>query len=419
MRQLILGGGGREGIMAWALEQEKRNTVFCAPGNAGIEEQHATSVRLDPTDATSIIRFVKKKKIDLTIVGPEAPLVAGVADRLRKEGLLICGPGKAGARAEGSKAWFKRFLRRHGLPTATFRVFKSPERALEYIRSRGPENIVIKADGLMGGKGVLLPETLEEASQALLMLKGQGKPGREIVIEDRLFGFERSVMGITDGVTAHTFPFTMDHKRVGEGDTGPNTGGMGALTLSLPRSERLELEALLKKVVAALASEGISYRGFIYLGVMMTADGPMVLECNVRLGDPEAQAILPSLEGDFAELCMAAARGELHTCAPLKQVCHAFCIVLTSAEYPERSERDDFIYGIKLARRTGALVIHAGTGKRHGRFTTNKAGRVLNVIGRGDTIHEAQALAYHAASFIEFPGVKYRRDLGHRLFEIV
>lgn len=408
---LVVGSGGREAAMVWALAQAPNTTVFCAPGNAGIAE-HATCVPIKATDVGELQSFARDEQMNLTVVGPEAPLVAGIVDCFREEDLLICGPSAAAAQTEGSKAWFKRLLVKHNIPTAPFEVFTSRDDALAYIRERGVQNIVIKADGLMGGKGVTLPDNIEEAASDLEKLMVKDTPGEVVVIEDRLAGVERSVMAITDGKTVYMLPFTQDYKREGDGDEGLNTGGMGAHTLLLPESEEAQLSQILRDVVTSLAEEGSLYTGFIYLGFIMTANGPMVLECNCRLGDPETQVILPSINGNFAGLCMAVAQGNLAEVVAPERSRHALCLVLASATYPGSSDRDDSITGLDMARENGALVFHAGTTRKNGTVTTNKSGRVLNVVGLGGTLEAAHAAAYGGAEKVQFSGMKYRRDIG-------
>jgi len=408
---LVIGSGGREAAVVWALARAPDTKVFCAPGNAGIAE-YATCVPVKATDIDGLLAFAQSEQIDLTVVGPEAPLVAGIADRFREEDLLVCGPSAAAAQSEGSKAWFKRLLAKYNIPTAPFEVFSEKDAALAYIRKRGVQNIVIKADGLMGGKGVTLPDNLEEAERDLTRLMVKGSPGETVVIEDRLVGVERSVMAITDGKTVYLLPFTQDYKREGDGDKGLNTGGMGAHTLELTTSEAIELEDILYDVTAAMAKEGCPYTGFIYLGFIMTASGPMILECNCRLGDPETQVILPSISGNFAELCMAVAQGNLAEVPAPKQILHALCIVLTSGAYPGSSGRDDPIEGLERVSATGTLLFHAGTARRKGTFTTNNGGRILNIVGCGSTLEIARKIAYATTEFVQFPGMKYRRDIG-------
>lgn len=412
MKVLVIGGGGREAAMVWKLAQSPDTEIFCAPGNAGIAE-HATCIPLQATDITGLLSFAKHQKIDLTIVGPEAPLVAGITDRFREADLLICGPSAAAAQAEGSKRWFKGLLVTYDLPTAPFRVFNKPYEALVYINQRGAQSIVIKADGLMGGKGVYLPNSSEEAEQILSKLMVKGSAGERVIIEDRLTGVERSIIAVTDGKTVHMLPFTQDYKREGEGDTGRNTGGMGAHTLDLPSEKSAHLEELLQGVVNALAGAGCPYTGFIYLGVIQTPTGPMILECNCRLGDPETQVILPSIDGDFKELCFAVAEGTLANLPKPTRVKHALCVTLASRDYPDSSNRDDVITGLEsLHDMDNVLVFHGGTAQQNGVFTTNQSGRVLTVVGRGDTIASARQAAYQAEARIMYPGKKRRGDIG-------
>jgi phosphoribosylamine--glycine ligase len=415
---LVVGSGGREAAMVWAFAQTPRTKVFCAPGNAGIAE-YAECVPVEATDISGLLSFALSERIDLTVVGPEAPLVAGIADRFREKDLLICGPSAAAARSEGSKAWFKRLLAKQDIPTAPFDVFANRNGAFRYIYKRGARNIVIKADGLTGGKGVFLPDSLEEAWDDLTKLMVKGSPGEMVVIEDRLYGVERSVMAITDGRTIYMLPFTQDYKRERDGDSGPNTGGMGAHTLILPETEEAALSGILRDVVAALAHWGCRYTGFIYLGFIQTSDGPMILECNCRLGDPETQVILPSISGDFARLCMASAQGNLAEVPAPKRQKHALCLVLASAAYPDSSDHDDVITGLDTAGESGALVLHAGTAKKNGLITTNKSGRVLNVVGLGDTLETARIAAYSGAEKVKFPGMKYRKDIGAKVIRPV
>lgn len=410
---LIVGGGGREAAMAWKLTQNPDTQVFCAPGNAGIE-QWAELVSISATDIDRLLAFARKERIDLTIVGPEQPLVDGIVDQFQAEGQLICGPTKKAAMlTEGSKAAFKDLLAASNLPTAPYRVFDSRRRALAYVRERGPVNIVIKADGLMGGKGVFLPNDITEAESALEHLMVPGGPGERVVVEERLYGVERSVIGITDGSMVYTFPFTQDYKRLREGDQGPNTGGMGAHTIELSNVERIELQILLSKVLAALRKRGVLYRGPIYLGIIMTEDGPMILECNCRMGDPETQAILPSIDGDFAALCRAAAEGNLRQVRAPDHIRHAVCVVAVSSAYPDSSDRDDVIKGLDIvARMSDTVVFPAGIKRRGDQFTTGKSGRVLGVTAFDRMFSIAVSRAYSGMAEIHFLGKHVRMDIG-------
>jgi len=420
---LVVGGGGREAPMLWKLGRDDPSAaLFCAPGNAGIATTgRVTCVPIAATDLKALLAFAEERKIDLTIVGPEAPLVAGIVDLFRTKGLAVCGPSKAAARTgEGSKVLFKELLAKYAIPTAPFRVFNDSDKALEYCIIRGAPSIVIKANGLCGGKGVYLPDDEMEAQAALheLMVERKyGAAGAVVLIEDRLVGYECSAMAITDGRTMCPLPFTQDHKRAFAGDEGPNTGGMGAYTMSLSDEREGEALALMRDVIRAFENEGIPYSGFLYLGLMIIEQGAMILECNCRLGDPETQVILPSIEGDFAALCAASAAGNLSGALWLYKVREALCVVLTSPEYPETSRRDLPLTGIESAG-AFATVFHAGTGYDCGVFSTNKSGRILNVVGVGPTLRDAEQTAYRGVSEIEPPtSFRFRRDIGWRALE--
>ena len=418
MKILVIGGGGREAALCARFAQGE-NEVFCAPGNAGIA-RYATCVPIKasgkPEDNHALLKFVEEHSIDLTVVGPEAPLVGGIVDLFQGCNRRICGPSAKAAQSEGSKAWFKNLLAKHNLPTAPYKVFNDSEKALAYIHERSVQNIVIKADGLMGGKGVTLPNSLEEAEQDLKKLMVKGTAGEIVVIEDRLVGIERSVMALVCGRQVYMLSFTQDYKREGDGDTGRNTGGMGAHTVALSADEAAALEHILCSVVEALDAEGCTYTGFMYLGFIMTKSGPMVLECNCRLGDPETEVILPSMSGDFAKLCLAIAEGDLAREQAPRQVCQALCVTLASRAYPDASIDNHQIIGISEAEVKGAIVYHAGTAKcgdaLSTMITTNKSGRVLCVAGVGETIEAARSTAYLGVDAIVFNGKKFRKDIG-------
>lgn len=413
---LIVGSGARESAMAWKCAQAPGIRVHAAPGNAAIGEL-GRCISVSATDIEGLVGFARDEQIDITIVGPELPLVMGITDRFRAEGLLICGPSREVAMlTEGSKTAFKELLVRHGLPTAPFVAFDDPDVAFQNIRQRGVESIVIKADGLAGGKGVMLPKSLDEADRCLKKLMVRGMSGEKVVIEDRLFGIERSAIALTDGRDLLMLPFTQDYKRELDGDEGENTGGMGAHTIVLSEAEEEQLIELVRQVLEALAKEGHPYTGFIYIGFIMTADGPMILECNCRLGDPEAQAILASMSGNFVSLCMASAFGTLRQMpAPIRQK-HAVCVVLASETYPESSESNEAITdltGFDLEVGDGTHVFYGAIGCGKNRiFTTNKAGRVASIVGTGVTLEEARKRAYAHAWQVDFMGRKYRKDIG-------
>jgi phosphoribosylamine---glycine ligase len=421
-RILVIGSGGREHALVWKLSQSPNVELFCAPGNAGMDLL-AERYLYDSTDLTTLLQIAITTEIDLTIVGPETPLVSGIVDLFHSNGQVILGPTREAARAEGSKVWFKKFLQRNNIPTANFIVSGHHYTALQYIGNVGAKNVVIKADGLMSGKGVFLPNNVTEAGNILKALMVQGGPGERVVIEERLYGAERSLMALCDGRDVDMLPYTQDYKRELDGGLGLNTGGMGAHTLDLPEEEKAELELILPDVLSAFEKEGIVYTGFIYFGFMMTTEGPMVLECNCRLGDPEAQVILPSIDGDFAELCMATATGNLISLPAPKQIRHAPCVVLASEEYPDPSQRDSVIIGLGDIKSDNTLVFHAGTAKRNGQITTNKSGRVLNIVGLSknsgnfsDDIKYARHCAYvEGLQQVRFQDqeIKFRPDIGY------
>lgn len=410
---LLVGSGGREHAIAWKLKESPGVELFVAPGNAGMAEI-ATLVDIKANDIEGLVNFALREKIEITIVGPEAPLVAGLADRLQEKGLLVCGPSAIAAYAEADKGWFKEFLNSHNLPTASYQAFSDPIAATSYIWNReSAEEIVIKACGLMAGKGVFLPSTKDEAEVIIRDLMVKGGPGEHIVIEERLRGFECSAIALTDGTVAYQLPFTQDYKRLRDGDEGPNTGGMGAYTITLPEELAHELTRLTQQVVTELKKEGCEFRGFIYLGFMITESGPKILELNCRLGDPETEVIMLSMGGDFLELCCAAAEGNLLRQPSPQKLFDALCVVMATGDYPGPSTTDDVIEGLPVFDPQAPVqVFHAGTGKREGQIVTNKAGRVLVVSACGPSVAAARALAYDQVAQIEFPGAQFRTDIG-------
>jgi len=418
-RILVIGSGAREHAIVRRLRSENpRARIFCTPGNVGIAED-ADCRAIKATDINALVAFSVANDIELTVVGPEAPLIAGVVDRFEAAGLLICGPSAMAAfNTEGSKVNFKNMLKKHAIPTAPFEVFDDVEKALAYVLFWGPEDIVIKADGLAGGKGVFLPDTMEEAEKVLRELMVDGKydwAGRKVIIEERLDGWECSVTSVTDGRLVYLLPVAQDYKRARDSATGPNTGGMGARTIELSLDERLLVEQITLGVVEALAQEECFYQGFLYLGFMMTQEGPMLLEANCRIGDPEGQVLMLTIGGNFTDLCVAAAKGDLKSVESPKQSGHAVCVVMTSPEYPEASERNVPILGIEKAQNRGALVFHAGTSRIGLKYSTGKSGRILSVVAVGETPKDAGELAYYAAELIYTDpegGLRYRRDIG-------
>ncbi|GEK46204.1 phosphoribosylamine--glycine ligase [Halomonas pacifica] len=422
MKVLIIGGGGREHALAWKVAQSSQvNEVFVAPGNAGTAgEAKLTNVAIAADALEELEAFARREAIDLTIVGPEAPLVEGVVDRFRDAGLAIFGPTAGAAQLEGSKSFTKDFLARHAIPTADYQTFTAVEPALAYLAEKGAP-IVIKADGLAAGKGVIVAMTQQEAEAAvrdMLEANAFGDAGARVVIEEFLEGEEASFIVMVDGETILPMATSQDHKRVGEGDSGPNTGGMGAYSPA-PVVDDTIFERIMARVirptVAGMAAEGHPYTGFLYAGLMIDADGnPKVIEYNCRFGDPETQPIMLRLRSDLAELCLAGARGELAGKACDWDPRAAVGVVLAAEGYPDSYRKGDPIEGLAEAEATGCKVFHAGT--RHddqGRVVTS-GGRVLCVTALGEGVSAAQALAYRGVEAIRWQGVFCRRDIAHR-----
>lgn len=421
MNILIIGSGGREHALAWkAAQSEQVNTVFVAPGNAGTaREPGLQNVQIDSLDFAALTDFAEQNEVGLTIVGPEAPLVEGVVDYFRERGLPCFGPGRKAARLEGSKSFTKDFLQRHGIPTAGYQCFTELEPALEYLRLRGAP-IVIKADGLAAGKGVIVAMNLMDAENAVRdMLAGNtfGDAGCRVVIEEFLEGEEASFIVMVDG--AHVLPMatSQDHKRAGNDDTGPNTGGMGAYSPAPVVTEQVH-QRIMKEVilptVSGMAAEGAPYTGFLYAGLMITADGtPRVIEYNCRFGDPETQPIMLRLESDLVELCLAALDGRLHTCTASWNPQPAVGVVLAAGGYPDAYEKGLVIHGLAETDQLDGKIFHAGTALRDDQ-TVTAGGRVLCATALGETVAQAQQKAYRLASTVYWPGCFMRTDIGFR-----
>ncbi|HXH07971.1 MAG TPA: phosphoribosylamine--glycine ligase [Vicinamibacterales bacterium] len=419
MRLLVIGGGAREHALVRALARPGRR-LWCIPGNPGIARL-ATVPDGVGLDADALVRFAGDERIDLTVVGPEAPLAAGLADRFRAAGLRIVGPTRAAAALETSKVFAKAFMTRHGIPTADYRVCDSAEAARRTI-DEAPFGfpVVVKADGLAAGKGVVVAADRAEAMAAveeMMVARRFGDAGARVIIERCLEGTELSFFVLCDGTAAVPIGSAQDHKRLLDGDRGPNTGGMGAFApspLVTPALEARILREIVEPVVAGLARERLDYRGVLYCGLMLTADGPRVLEFNVRLGDPEAQVVLPLVETDLLELLIAVAEGRLASVRPAVGTAPHVGVVLASAGYPGAVDTGHPIEGLEAAeRRDGVLVFHGGTALRDGRLVTG-GGRVLTVVGRGATFREAIDRAYGAVATIAFAGMHYRTDIGRR-----
>jgi phosphoribosylamine---glycine ligase len=418
---LIIGNGGREHALAWKVAQSPRVAkVFVAPGNAGTaRETKVQNIAIDPMDFAALLTFAQDNRIDLTIVGPEAPLVAGIVDAFTERGLRCFGPRKGAAQLEGSKAFTKDFLARHQIPTAAYQNFTELEPALAYLRAQGAP-IVVKADGLAAGKGVIVAETLAEAEAAVRdMLSGNafGDAGCRVVIEEFLGGEEASFIVMVDGQHVLPMATSQDHKRVGDGDTGPNTGGMGAYSPAPVVTEAVfqrVMEEVIMPTVRGMAAEGNTYTGFLYAGLMIDAAGnPKVIEYNCRFGDPETQPILLRLLSDLTVLCDAALDGALDSVSASWDPRPALGVVIAAGGYPGAYRKGDIIGGLPQHESNEAKVFHAGTTLVDGQVVTN-GGRVLCATALGATVADAQRGAYRLAALIDWRDSFYRRDIGYR-----
>jgi phosphoribosylamine---glycine ligase len=420
MKVLIVGGGGREHALAWKCAAAARvSEVLVAPGNAGTAaEPRVRNIGIQAEDIAALVQLARAERVDLTIVGPEAPLVGGIVDVFVAAGLNCFGPGREAARLEGSKAFAKQFLRRHGIPTARSATFTQQNFDEAWVRSQRTP-LVVKASGLAAGKGVVITASTGEAiAAAQAMFAGQfGEAGQEVLIEEFLEGEEASFIVMADG--RHILPLatSQDHKRLNDGDRGPNTGGMGAYSpapLVTPALHIRVMREVIEPAIRGLAAEGMPYTGFLYAGLMIATDGtPNVLEFNCRLGDPEAQPLLMRLQSDLSALCQAALAGRLDTVSAQWDPRAALGVVMTAAGYPESVRRGDDIEGLERAARLPGKIFHAGTRLESGRVLTN-GGRVLCAVGLGAGIAAAQRAAYALADAVRWPGVHYRRDIGHR-----
>ncbi|MGO2236502.1 phosphoribosylamine--glycine ligase [Marinomonas sp.] len=421
MKVLIIGNGGREHALAWkTAESNQVEKVFVAPGNAGsATENKVENVNIGVTDIADLVAFAKKENIDLTIVGPEAPLVIGVVDAFEKEGLAIFGPTAAAAQLEGSKAFTKDFLARHNIPTAAYGNFTEIEPAVAYIKQHGAP-IVVKADGLAAGKGVILAQTEAEAIEAVEdMLQGNsfGDAGSRVVIEEFLVGEEASFICMVDGETVLPMATSQDHKARDNGDKGPNTGGMGAYSpapVVTPEIHDRIMNEVIMPTVKGMNAEGNRYRGFLYAGVMIAPDGtPKTLEYNCRFGDPETQPIMMRLRSDLAQMCLAAVNGKLDTVEADWDPRASLGVVLAAGGYPADYAKGDVISGLDTNLPEGQKVFQAGTALKDGQVVTN-GGRVLCAVALGNTVAEAQAAAYDVVNTLSWDKVYFRTDIGHR-----
>ncbi|NJN56879.1 MAG: phosphoribosylamine--glycine ligase [Leptolyngbyaceae cyanobacterium SL_5_9] len=422
MKVLVVGNGGREHALVWKLLQSPQvQEIFCVPGNGGTAQmERCRNLAMSVTAFEGIGRFALVNNIGLIVVGPEVPLAAGITDYLQEQGLTVFGPTQAGAQIESSKAWAKDLMREAGIPTAEAAVFTDVRDAIAYVASR-PAPIVVKADGLAAGKGVTVAETTQEAVEAIeAAFGGQfGEAGQRVVIEECLTGQEASVLAVTDGLTIRALLPAQDHKRIGEGDTGANTGGMGAYAptpiVTPALMNRIQREVL-EPAIATLNHRGIDYRGVLYAGLMITPAGdPKVIEFNCRFGDPETQVVLPLLETPLETLLLACAQQRLAQLPPLTWKPGAsVCVVVAAEGYPDVYRKGSPIEGIQAAEEAGAMVFHAGTKLKQQQLVAD-GGRVLGVTAVGDSLEEAIAKAYRAVDCIEFESMYARRDIGYRI----
>lgn len=421
MKILVIGGGGREHTLAWKLAQSpKAEKIYAIPGNPGMSEV-AECVPGSVEDNAAIVAFAKEKAIDLVVVGPEVPLTNGLVDDLAAEGIKAFGPSRLAAELEGSKSFAKDLMKKYGIPTARYEVFTEAEAAREYVKKEGAP-IVIKADGLAAGKGVIVAMTLEEALAAvdeIMEDKSFGEAGACVVIEECMMGEEASLLAFTDGETIVPMKSSQDHKRAYDGDKGPNTGGMGTYApapVMTPDVLEAATEKILKPAIAAMKAEGRPYRGCLYAGLMITAEGPKVVEFNARFGDPETQVVLPLLKSDLVDIMLACANGTLAEQAIDWEDGAAVCVVMASEGYPGKYQKGLPISGLEAAKETGALVFHAGTKEADGQILTN-GGRVLGVVAKDADIKGAVEKAYAGVEQIHFEGAYFRRDIAHRALE--
>lgn len=422
MKLLVIGSGGREHALVWKLKQSKKvDKIFCTPGNGGISLL-AKCINIKADNIKSLADFAIRNKINLTVVGPEQPLAMGIVDEFQKRKLKIFGPEKKAAQLESSKVFAKQFMQKYHIPTAPFKVFKSYAEAVGFCKSV-EYPIVIKADGLAAGKGVIVAENQDEAYatiEAIIMKQSFGKAGEQVVIESFLRGQEISIMAITDGKTILPLLSSQDHKQAYDGDRGPNTGGMGAYCpTTFVNDEAMEQinDFILKPTINGLRNENITYRGVLYCGLMLTDNGPKVLEYNCRFGDPETQAVLPLLKADLIEIMLAVTDKKLNSISKLDwRKGYSACVVMTSRGYPNKYSTGHQISGLKKNWSNGNFVFHAGTRKENNNWFT-AGGRVFGVIGIDNNLKGALNSAYSMVKKIKYEGVTYRRDIGFRAFQ--
>lgn len=417
MKVLVIGSGGREHALLWKLSQSPSVTdVYVVPGNDGMSDV-ASLIPIKGND--DIIDFARLMQVDLTVAGPETVLTEGLADEFEKRGMAFFGPSKAAARIEGSKGFAKALMKKYGIPTAAYETFDDEEKAIAYLKANDTYPIVIKADGLASGKGVIIAQSEEEAIDTVKdMLEGHtfSGAGRSVVIEEFMEGEEASMLCFCDGTNVVPMISSQDHKRIFDFDKGPNTGGMGAYAPAPVMTKEMCEEVnvrILRPIVAAMKKEGYPFKGCLYAGLMITSEGPKVVEFNCRFGDPETEAVLPLFDGDLARVMLDCVHGTLSDEAVVWKKACAVDVVLASEGYPASHSSGEVISGIEDAKKAGCLVFHAGTVKKNGQYVVN-GGRVLNVVALADTLAEAKAKAYEGVSLISWRGMQYRHDIADK-----
>ncbi len=419
MKVLVVGGGGREHALVWKIAQSQKVTkVYCAPGNAGISEQ-ATIVPIKANDLNGLLEFALKEKIDLTVVGPEDPLTQGIVDLFESKGVSIFGASRKAAEIEGSKAFAKEMMRKYHIPTAAYEIFDNRNEAVKYIRKRGAP-IVVKADGLAGGKGVIICKTIEEAIQSvdkIMVEKIFGEAGKRVVVEEYLIGEEASYIAFTDGKAILPMASSQDHKSVFDGDQGPNTGGMGAYSPAPVVTDEVNeniIQKVLRPIIYGMGEEGRIYKGVLYAGLMIHNGHPKVLEFNARFGDPETQPVLMRMKGDIVPILEACMKGTLSQHQIEWDYRASVCVVMASKGYPGDYDKGKAIKGLReVSRAEGVFVFHAGTALKDNQIITD-GGRVLGVTGLGEDISRAIERTYQAVEMISWEGVHYRADIGQK-----
>ena len=422
MNILVLGSGGREHTLVWKLSQSPlADKIYAVPGNPGMAELAVCVPDVDIEDNDAVVRLAQQKAIDLAVVGPEVPLTNGVVDALLAAGIKAFGPSKLAAELEGSKAFSKNLMKRYHIPTARYEIFNDASRARVYVRQMGAP-IVVKADGLAAGKGVVVARTVDEAIAAIdeiMQDKAFGAAGSRVVIEEFMSGEEASLLAFTDGDTIVPMVSSQDHKCIYDGDQGPNTGGMGTYAPAPVLTPELRAQVqteILEPVIAAMKKEGRTYKGCLYAGLMITDKGPKVVEFNARFGDPETQVVLPLLQGDLVKIMLACIDGTLAAMPIVWDDGAAVCVVMASGGYPKAYKKGMEIHGLADAAAAGALVFHAGTAEQNGKIVTN-GGRVLGVAAKAGSIREAVSKAYAGVDKIHFQDEYHRHDISHRVLE--